>query len=185
MASREARMTPAAFDELPEDMKTLINRIMPPDMPPFSLFTTLARDPRLFDRFVAKGLMGKGNLTLRQRELIVDRVTARCGSEYEWGIHVAFFGDKLFDEAQIYSIVHGGADDACWPDEDKIIIRLCDGLEANCTVGDDLYADLQTVLTDQGIIEAILLVGNYRTTACLTETLRLPLEPFGRRFPAK
>lgn len=29
-------------------------------------------------------------LTLRQRELIIDRTTAAlCGADYEWGIHIA------------------------------------------------------------------------------------------------
>ena len=47
------------------------------------------------------GLLDKGHLTLRQREIVIDRVTARCGSEYEWGVHVAFFAKRAgLDAAQ-------------------------------------------------------------------------------------
>lgn len=184
MTDRIARMAPAA-PPLPEEVQDLIDRIVPEGEPDFALFTTMARDPRLFLRFAGRGLMGKGNLSLRQREVIVDRVTAQCGSEYEWGLHVAFFGDKLYDEAQVYSLVHGGPDDPCWNEEDRVLIRLCDSLHATCTIPDGLYEQLQAILSDEAIIEALMLAGNYRTVAYITEGLRLPLERFGRRFPAR
>lgn len=179
-----ARMAPATAP-LPADVQELIDRIVPEGTPPFALFTTMARDPRLFMRFAGRGLMGKGNLSMRQREIIVDRVTAQCGSEYEWGLHMAYFGEKLFDEAQAYSLVHGGPDDPCWPEEDRILIRFCDSLHTTCTLDDDLYADVKTILSDEAILEALMLAGNYRTVAYITESLKLPLEDFGRRFPAR
>jgi hypothetical protein len=54
---------------------------MPPGVPPLVLFTTLARDARLFERFRGGGLLDKGHLTLRQREIVIDRVTAQCRSD--------------------------------------------------------------------------------------------------------
>ena len=30
-------------------------------------------------------------LSLREREIVIDRVCARCGCAYEWGVHVAAF----------------------------------------------------------------------------------------------
>ena len=184
MTERTPRMA-AAQPPLPEEVQSLIDRIVPEGEPDFSLFTTMARDPRLFMRFTGKGMMGKGNLNLRQREIIVDRVTSQCGSEYEWGLHVGFFGDKLFDEAQLYSIVHGSPEDPCWNEEDRILIRLCDSLHESCNISDELYAQVSAVLSDEAILEALMLAGNYRTVAYITEGLRLPLERFGRRFPAK
>jgi hypothetical protein len=26
---------------------------------------------------------------MREREIVIDRVTASCGAEYEWGVHVS------------------------------------------------------------------------------------------------
>jgi hypothetical protein len=46
--------------------------------PPLQLFTTLARDRRLFGKFFDAGLLDRGHLTLRQRELVIHRTTARC-----------------------------------------------------------------------------------------------------------
>ena len=47
-----------------------------PGVPPLVLFTTLARDARLFERFRGGGLVDKGHLTLRQREIVIGCVTA-------------------------------------------------------------------------------------------------------------
>src|ERR1700733_16014447 len=82
------------------DSQAVFDRIMPPGAPPLALFTTLARDARLFERLRGGSLLDKGHLTLRQREVVIDRVTALSGSEYEWGVHVAFFAKRVgLDEA--------------------------------------------------------------------------------------
>ena len=85
-----ARIAPAK-PPFSEDIQAAFDRIMPPGVPPLALFTTLARDARLFARLRGGALLDKGHLTLRQREVVISRVTARSGSEYEWGVHVAFF----------------------------------------------------------------------------------------------
>jgi hypothetical protein len=83
-----ARMAPAQPPFAP-DIQAAFDKIMPPGVAPLVLFTTMARDSRLYVRFRNGGLLDKGHLTPRQRELVIDRSTARCGSEYEWGVHVA------------------------------------------------------------------------------------------------
>ena len=82
-----ARIAPAK-PPFSEDIQAAFDRIMPPGAPPLALFTTLARDARLFERLRGGALLDKGHLTLRQREVVISRVTARSGSEYEWGVHV-------------------------------------------------------------------------------------------------
>src|SRR5271154_4390978 len=86
------RMAPAAapFSAV---IASWLEKTMPPGMAPLSLFTTLARDERLFVKFFSGGLLDRGHLTLRQREIVIDRTTALCRSEYEWGVHVAIFGE--------------------------------------------------------------------------------------------
>jgi hypothetical protein len=76
-----ARLAPLAPPYAP-DLQAFLDRIMPPGVPPLVLFTTLARDARLFERFRGGGLLDKGHLTLRQREIVIGRVTAQCRSEY-------------------------------------------------------------------------------------------------------
>lgn len=177
------RLTPAAAPFSPTIQKAF-DAIMPPGVPPLVLFTTLARDERLFGKFFAGGLLDKGHLTLRQREIVIDRVTAQCGSEYEFGVHVTFFAERVgFGADELRSLAHGGADDPCWSDEERLLIRLCDQLHASCNVDDALWAALAAALTEEALLELLLLAGFYRTVSYLTNALRLPLEPFAARFP--
>lgn len=180
-----ARLLPA-IPPYSEAIKIQLEKIMPPGVPPLALFTTLARDKRLFSRFMGAGLLDKGHLTLRQREIVIDRTTALCQSEYEWGVHAAFFAERAeLNEEQLYSIVHGGASDACWSDEDRILVRLCDALHRTSTIDDVLWEDLASAFSEEAILELILLAGFYHTVSFLTNGLQIPLEQFAMRFPVK
>ena len=166
--------TAAAFDE-----------ILPPGVEPLALFTTLARDTRLFVRFRNGALLDRGNITLRQREIVINRTAALNGSEYEWGVHVAFFAERArIDDSMLQSLVHGGADDRCWSPEEALLIRACDQLNADADIDDALWSELKSHFSDGGLIEVIMLAGFYRTVSYLTNALRLPLEEYAPRFPA-
>src|ERR1700709_2655280 len=59
--------------------------------PPLMLFRVLARHERAWSKFRAGGLLDRGPLTLREREIVINRTCALTGCEYEWGVHVAIF----------------------------------------------------------------------------------------------
>jgi alkylhydroperoxidase family enzyme len=180
--SNSARMAPAA-EPLSDDIQQAIDAIMR-GRPPLLLFTTLARDRRLFFKFFSSGLLDRGHLTVRQREIVIDRVTASCGAEYEWGVHVSVFAAKAgLTEAQIISLTVGGPADTCWNDAERLLIRLCDSLHDDCTVDDALWAELTRHHTDEALLELLMLAGTYRTVSYLVNSLRLPPEPGARRFP--
>jgi alkylhydroperoxidase family enzyme len=166
------------------DLQAVFDRITPPGEPSLALFTTLARDVRLFERLRGGSLLDKGHLTLRQREVVIGRVTALSGSEYEWGVHVAFFGKKArLDDTNLDSLVNGGAGDSCWSFEDGLLIRACDQLHAGSDIDDALWSEMERQFGEMALIEVLMLAGFYRTVSYLTNALRLPLESFGARFP--
>jgi alkylhydroperoxidase family enzyme len=177
-----ARIQPASppFDQ---ELAGLIDQVMK-GRPPLHLFATVARDPRLAKKFFAGGLLDKGNLSVRQREIVVDRTTALCRSEYEWGVHIAVYSAKAaLTEEQVRSTVTGNADDPCWSPEDRVLIRLCDMLHRHCDIDDELWSALRGAFTESAILELLMLAGFYRTVSYLTNGLRLPLESVGARFP--
>ncbi len=97
----EARIAPRE-PPYPEAITTALERIMPPGVAPLTLFRTLAVNERVFLRLMAGGLLDRGSITLREREIVIDRTCARCGAEYEWGVHVAFFAERVgFTEREI------------------------------------------------------------------------------------
>ena len=179
----EPRIAPAA-PPFPETVQSWLDRMMPPGVPPLTLFTTLARDPRLFGKFMSAGLLDRGNLTLRQRELVIDRVTAKCGSAYEWGVHVTFWGDRAkLKPEEIASLALGGPDDDCWTAEERTLLRTCDALHAECDLDDALWADLAAGFSEEARIELLMLAGFYRTVSYLTNALRLEPEAYAAPLP--
>ena len=174
----------AATAPFSSNVHNRLSRIMPPGREPLVLFTTLARDERLFERFFAGGLLDQGKVTLRQREIVIDRTTSLCRSEYEWGVHIAFFAAKVgLTEEQIRSLANGGPEDACWNASEALLIRFCDELHNTATVSDELWTALRCENSDEAMLELLMLAGFYHTVSYLTNALRLPLEPDGTRFP--
>jgi alkylhydroperoxidase family enzyme len=169
----------------PDKVQEAFDRIMPKGMPPLSLFTAVARDERLFERFRGGSLLDRGHLSLRQREIVIDRVTALCGAEYEWGVHVRFFGKAAgLTEAQKRSLVHGGAEDDGWSEDERALIRACDQLQAISDLDDAAWTALRAHFSEEAVLEVLMLAGFYRMVSYLTNALRLPPEPYAARFPA-
>src|SRR5262249_56110769 len=88
-----SRVEPIAPPYSPE-IQAVFDKITPPGIAPLTLFTTLARVPRVYDRFRAGSFLDRGPVSLRHREIVIDLTCARCGCAYEWGVHVAFFADR-------------------------------------------------------------------------------------------
>jgi alkylhydroperoxidase family enzyme len=177
IAPAEAPYPPAIAAEL--------QRIMPKGVEPLVLFRSLAKSPRIFGKMFAGGLLDKGALSLRQREIVIDRTTARLGCEYEWGVHIAFFAERVaMDAAQVSAVVHGPASAACWAADEQALLALVDDLVDHRTIDDATWASLQAHFDEVQILEAIALVGYYHTISFLCRGLKLPLESYGARFPS-
>jgi alkylhydroperoxidase family enzyme len=161
-------------------------RIMPPGVPPLVLFRTMARSPRVFTKMFAGGLLDKGPLALRQREILIDRTTARLGCEYEWGVHIAFFAERIgFTPEHAAAIATGPTDAPCWTEEEHALIALVDDLVDRRVIAAATWSKLAVHFDAAQILEAIALVGYYHTISFLCIGLELPLESYAARFPAR
>ncbi len=158
-------------------------RVMPDGVPPLHLFRTLAVNERVFLRFMASGLLDRGSITPRERELVIDRTCFCCGSEYEWGVHIAFFGPQVaLTPDEIRDLCAADPDSTAFNSRERLLLRLCDELHATATVGDVLWSALAAEWSPEQLVELVALCGHYHTVAFATNALRLPLEPFGARF---
>src|ERR1700721_2208722 len=72
------------------DIQEQFDRIMR-GAPPLVLFRVLAGNARAWEKFRAGSLLDRGPLSLREREIVIDRACARTGCEYEWGVHARAF----------------------------------------------------------------------------------------------
>jgi alkylhydroperoxidase family enzyme len=179
------RILPLVPPYAPE-VESRLASMMPPGVPPIGLFRTFATNLAMTDAMADWGayeLSRRLSLSMREREILIDRTCARCGAEYEWGVHVLFFADRIgFSPEQVASLTHGSADDPCWTSRERSLIRAADALHDAADIGDELWAELSEELTDQQILDLLILCGWYHAISYVARAARVELEPDAPRF---
>lgn len=168
----------------PAEIQAEFDKIMR-GAPPLLLFRTVARNPRVLQRFLAGGLLDRGSISLRLRELMILRTCVQCGAEYEWGVHVATYGAKAaWTPEQLRSSVRGGPQDDCWSAEDRLVIRLADCLHATSGVSEELWQELSSVFSPEQLIELVMLAGLYHAVSFMVNAFGVQYEESAPRFPS-
>jgi alkylhydroperoxidase family enzyme len=168
----------------PPEIQKLFDLVMPEGMEPLGLFRTLATNRRIFPRFMRAGVLDRGPVAIRDRELVIHRTTARCGAEYEWGVHVNAFARPLgISEEVIHATVTASWRDPIWSPAQSALVRLCDELHDTSSISEELWRELEKHFSAEQILELIYTAGVYHTVSFLANGLRIELEDFGQRFP--
>lgn len=166
----------------PPEVKAAFDVVMR-GAPPLLLFRTVARNPRVLQRMITGGLLDRGSVSMRQRELMILRTTALCGAEYEWGVHVAAFGAKAkWTPAELTASVRGSAQAEVWSADERAIVKLADALHATGQVDAALWAELTALFADDQLVELVMLAGLYHAVSFVLNAFRVPLEPSAPRF---
>ena len=166
----------------------LLAAMMPPGAPPIGLFRAFARNVPMTRAMGGWGRYELGrelSLSMRDREIVIDRTCARCGCEYEWGVHVAFFAERVgFDADQVRSLTHGGADEPCWTDRARPAARSGRRLAARRRrhrrrpVG---RAAPRSSPSRQ-LLDLLMLTGWYHAISYVARAGRIPPEPGAPTF---
>ena len=162
----------------------LAGEALPAMGPPINLFKLFARNLPMAEAMVGWGsyeLSKRLSLSMRQRELVIDRVTARCGAEYEWGVHVEQFAERVgLTHHQLVSLTCGVPADPCWPPDEQALLTAVDELHEHFDVSDATWTALS--LTDEQRLDLLLLAGWYHAISFVARAARVPLEPAAPRF---
>jgi alkylhydroperoxidase family enzyme len=164
-----------------------LEAMMPPGVPPILLFRTFVRNLPMAEAMGTWGsyeLSKRLSLSMRDREIVIDRTCARCRCEYEWGVHVAFFADRVKLHAeQVTSLTHGSPTDPCWSDErDRVLIQVADAVHDSAHIEDGLWGRLSTELTQLEILDLPMLCGWYHAISFTANGIRLDREEGAPRF---
>ena len=182
------RITPLEAPFAPETAAELA-RWQPGSLPPIALFRTIVRNLPLAGAMYPLGsyFLGKNSsLRIRDREIVIDRVCARCGCEYEWGVHARIFAKAAaLDANQLAATVAGDADWSGWTETDRLLIRMVDELHDSGRLSDDLWTAMAARWTSDQLLNLIALAGWYHVISFVANGVRVPLEEFGERFPAR
>jgi alkylhydroperoxidase family enzyme len=158
-----------------------LGKMMPPNVPPIALFRTVVKNLPMAEAMTLWGsyeLSRSLSLSLRDREIVIDRTCVRCGCEYEWGVHVAFFAEKAnLDRDQIRSLTHGNADEPCWAAvRDRLLIRTVDALCDHRDIDNNLWQALRDEFDECEILDLTMLCGWYHAISFTARAARVPLE---------
>jgi 4-carboxymuconolactone decarboxylase len=185
MATTATRIAPLE-PPYEEGVATSLRRLMGDvDAEPLGLFRTIARHDALLERFRQTGstLLSFGRLDARDRETVIHRVCARCGAEYEWGVHAVAFAAALgLDADWLQATVNGGSDG--FEPRDALLVALVDELHDTATVSDEVWVELAKIWNDEQLLELLALAGFYHLVSFICNGARIVLEPWAARFPS-
>lgn len=153
---------------------------------PPALFTVLGRHRRLFRRWLwfAAALMPGGRLPRRETELVILRVAALRGSEYELRHHTRLARSAGLTGTEIDLVIDRLRDHTSgsgWTGRDAVLLDATDALVRDRDLDDARWHALRTELSDVECLEVCLLVTHYDMLATVIGTLRIPPDEPRRR----
>ena len=173
------------------DVAAQLDSMMPAGVAPIGLFRTFARNLPMTVAMSGWGRYELGrrlSLTMREREIVIVRTCARCRCEYEWGVHLMFFAERVgLTPAHIVSLTHGSPDespdDQCWTTErERVLIRVVDALHDSSDIDDHLWRATRAVMDEAQLLDLLVLCGWYHAISFAARAARVDLEPGAPRF---
>jgi alkylhydroperoxidase family enzyme len=138
---------------------------------------TLAQHPTLMHAYHAFNghILYTSSLDARQRELLILRVAARRGAEYEWRQHVYLAKGAGFSDDEIERIAEGpNAPD--WSTLDAAMLRAVDELIADAEITDGTWAELAAELDRHQLMDLVFTVGAYDLLAMAFKSFGVELD---------
>jgi hypothetical protein len=169
------------------DIGEQLAKMMPPGVEPILLFRTFVKNPAMASAMGSWGsyeLSRRLSLSMRDREILIDRTCARCRCEYEWGVHIVFFAERVgLSTDQIASLTHGSADDACWADvRDQLLVRAADSLHDHATIDNALHEQLLAAFAEPELLDIYMMCGWYHAISYAANAADVDLEPGAPTF---
>jgi len=169
------------------DVAERLEAMMPPGVEPLLLFRTFVRNLPMAKAMGTWGgyeLSKRMSLSMRDREIIIDRTCARCGCEYEWGVHVAFFAERVqLTSDQVRSLTFGDASDECWGEErERLLIEAVDALHDSSRIPTLLWERLIPEFSTEEILDLTMMTGWYHAISFTANGVELDLEQGATRF---
>ena len=182
------RIPPLPPEKWGDDVRAGLAALRPPDATQqlrrsqdgprgLNVLGTLAQHPRLMQAYHTFNghILYTNSLDARQRELLVLRVAARRGAEYEWRQHVHIARDLGFGDDDIERIAEG-PHAAGWEPLDAAMLRAVDELLADAEVTDATWSELAAALDVHQLMDLVFTVGAYDLLAMAFKSFGVQLD---------
>jgi alkylhydroperoxidase family enzyme len=173
------RIPPLPPAEWDERLRAILEATPGGTEEPMHIFTTLARAPELFRRWMGfGGALLYGSLPSRLSELVILRTAYRFDGFYEWAQHVEMGQGRGVSLAEMEAL---GGDTAAldavdWTPLERAALRAVDETRDNGAVSDETWAALAAHLDDAGLIELLMLIAHYMMLTTVLRSLRIQTE---------
>jgi len=148
------------------------------------LFRVFANSLRHLRKGFVNLLDRESPLSMREREIVILRISANNRCEYEWGVHVTAFGSHVgFTPEQIEATVIRDHAAPCWSERESLLIQALDQLCANGRMEPRTLEAFRETWNLEQQLEIFALAGNYHAIAFVANSAALPLETFAATFP--
>ena len=166
---------PLVTDPSPE-VREILAGALQKDGRPLNIFAVLAHNPRILRRFnvLGGGIVSKGLLPPRERELVILRVGWNARAVYEFGQHTLMGRQAGLTDEEIAATC--GAGDHPWSPGDHLLLTMADELCEHDCVGDDTFAALAERWNEAELVELIVCAGFYRMVSGLLNSFGVPLD---------
>jgi alkylhydroperoxidase family enzyme len=170
----EPRIFPLEPAQRTEEQRELLVGIWGDDVP--NLFSTIARHPSLFRAWMpfCMQLLARSVFSPRERELLIIRTAALCGSAYELEHHRRLGAEVGLSDRDLAALAGEGSRD--WAPREQLLVAAADELHADHAISEATWRGLSAHLTTEQLIELPMLVGHYVLLAGTLRSLGVPLE---------
>ena len=141
----------------------------------FGPFVPLLRSPEVMTRVRLLGdyLRFNSRLPPNLSELAILITARQWTQQYEWGLHQPIALKAGLDSEIAKAIAEGRRPENMTKDE-AVVYDLCTELSVNRSVSDHTYARAVSAFGEQGVIDAVGIVGYYTTLSMVLNTARTP-----------
>jgi 4-carboxymuconolactone decarboxylase len=155
-------------------------------IPALNLDRMISHNPALKQSYLGVGahLIGHGLLEEKLREIVILAVGRLSGSAYEIHQHRSFARAVGLSDAKIAAVIEGESEPLSA--EERLAVRFTEELYRDGNVSDATFAEAQSFFPPAQLMELVILIGFYRTTATLLKVFAVDLDEavFGDRIVA-
>lgn len=172
------RIPPVGEDDWDEELRPVLERLGqgPGGVP--NVFTTFARHPPLFRRWLGMGdqLLNRSSLPSRTRELVILRTAVLAGSAYEWAQHARIGRSAGLSDEEIARVADGPAHPG-WDEPDREVLLAVGELHGGDTLSGATWRRLSGRWDTEQLMDLVMTVGFYTMTAMSLNAFGVPLDP--------
>jgi alkylhydroperoxidase family enzyme len=178
-----ARIPPIEPAALTPELRTMLDPSAS-GRPVAAVYRTYAQDAELYPsrQLLSEYIRGHATLPPRVRELLILRIGALCGMEYEWAAHAPAGRRAGLSEADIQRI-YAGADGTEDP-FDGALLKAVDELYRDDVIADGTWKLLAARFDARQMLDVLITTAGYRMASMAMNAFGVQLEPGGERFPA-